>query len=209
MSIPKQPTVPPLSKQEIKIITDLTFLQPADFPQLESYDLLFVFGGSHPEIWQTVAKAYHEGKAKQLLITGGYMPGKKRPDSWIYGTTPEAHVIQMKLIELGVKKEQIIIEDRSTNSLENVRYAKEIFDFDTIQTMLFASKAFASGRQYRTLKKYLPDHVLLSPLLVHSTLQNKKVTRDDWMKETSHRSIVYGEYLRIYEYGKKGDIALL
>jgi len=193
----------------VKAITSILFLDPSDFPSLPSFDLLFVFGGSHPQIWETAAQAYHEGRAKQVLVTGGYKPNATRHSSWNYGTTPEAHVIRDQLIRLGVPKDVLIIEDRSTNSLENVLFAKKTVDFNRIQSVLFASKSFASGRQYRTLLKHLPPHLVYRPLIVHSTIGGRTVTRDGWINDPQHRQIVFGEYLRILHYGKKGDLVPL
>ncbi|MBA4493957.1 YdcF family protein [Paenactinomyces guangxiensis] len=204
--IPRYPKTPRLSREQAEALTQIVFVDQKEFPVQSSYDLLFIFGGSHPKLWEVSAQAYIEGKCRQILVTGGYKPNVKRHSSWKYGTTPESHVIKWRLVEKGVREEDIIIEDRSTNSLENVLYAKEIFDFGKVRNLLFVCKSFASGRQYRTLKKHLPSYIQFTPLTIDIKLNNTQITRGNWMNHPGHRSLVYGEYLRIIAYGKKGDL---
>jgi uncharacterized SAM-binding protein YcdF (DUF218 family) len=206
VGIPKFPDPPAFTKEQIDEITKLTFLNRDDFDYEKPFDLLFVFGGYHPEIWETAKKAYDQGLARLILVTGGYKEGATRHESWTYGTTPESRVIKRKLIELGVPEEHILIEDRSTSSLENVLFAKEIFDFTQIRRLLFVSKAFASGRQWRTLIRHLPKEVYCAPYHAYTSINKKAVTETGWMHTYEHRQIVYGEYLRIMSYSRKGDI---
>jgi hypothetical protein len=206
MRIPKFPEPPSLTNEQIREITRLTFLNMEEYDYSRPFDLLFVFGGSHPEIWGTTKEAYDRGLAKRILVTGGYKETATRHESWTYGITPESHVIRRKLVDLGVPEENIIVEDRSTNSLENVLFAKELVDFTAIRRLLFVSKAFASGRQWRTLKRHLPKEMDYAPYLAHTTINKIPVTRIDWPQISEHRQVVYGEYLRIVAYGQKGDI---
>lgn len=205
--IPKYPEVPPLIEKQIQQLTRIVFLEEElnSFPQ--KADLIFVFGGSHPGCWQTAYQAYQAGLADKILLTGGVKPFVIRHPTWTYGNTAEAQVMKMKLQELGVPEKLIIVEDQSTNTLENVLFAKGIFNFQTISNIVFISKSFGAGRGYRTLKKHLPSNIQLTPYPFPTTLRsNQMVTRHNWMHDPESRSFVYGEYLRMLEYGEKGDI---
>jgi uncharacterized SAM-binding protein YcdF (DUF218 family) len=206
MDIPKFPELPPLTQEQMEEITKLTFLHRDRFDYEKPFDLLFVFGGSYPMIWETAKKAYDQGLAPLILVTGGYKEGATKHESWTYGKTPESRVIRQKLMELGVPGECIFIEDRSANSLENVLFAKEIFDFTRIRRLLFVCKAYAAGRQWRTLRRHLPGDLYCAPYPAYTSINQEAVTETGWMNRPDHRQIVYGEYLRILYYGRKGDI---
>ncbi|MCT1403734.1 YdcF family protein [Paenibacillus sp. p3-SID867] len=87
--------------------------------------------------------------------TGGVSPTGIKYENWV----AEAHVIVNKLTEAGIPLNVIVYEDRSRNTLENVLFAKEIFDFDTIESLLIVCKSHGAGRQYRTLSKHLPQKI--------------------------------------------------
>lgn len=207
MSIPKYPEVPDLTEEQIQALTNIIFLEEALFQYQQKYDLIFVFGGSHPGNWQTAFHAYRDRLADKILLTGGIKPNVIRHKEWKGGDTAESHVMRKQLLKLGVPEKALIIEDRSTNSLENILFAQELFDFKSVRNVLFICKSFAAGRQYRTLKKHLPKQIHIAPYPFDSSLINDQiVTRDNWMNDSNSRSFVYGEYLRILAYGTKGDI---
>jgi uncharacterized SAM-binding protein YcdF (DUF218 family) len=208
--IPKYPEVPPLTDKQIQKLTNIVFLEGEPFLFKQKYDLIFVFGGSHPGCWKTAYQAYQERLADKILLTGGIKPFVIRHSDWTYGSTSESQVMKGKLLELGVPENSLIVEDRSTNTLENVFFAKELFDFQYIQSLVFICKSFAAGRGYRTLKKHLPDHINLTPYSFDTSLLSKQmVTRHNWMDDPESRSFIYGEYLRMLTYGRKGDMVSL
>lgn len=207
--IPKFPQVPPLTDLQIDQLTSIVFLDEAIISP-QPADLIFVFGGSHPGCWETAAQAYLQSLAPLILLTGGSKPNVIRHSTWTYGTTAESHVMRDKLIELGIPLQAIRWEEYSTNSIENVIFAKEIVDFQQIQSLIFVCKSFATGRQLRTLQKQLPPHIKLTPYPFDTNLESEKViTRENWMEEEESRSFIYGEYLRMIAYGEKGHMVYL
>jgi uncharacterized SAM-binding protein YcdF (DUF218 family) len=115
-----------------------------------------------------------------------------------------------KLIILGVPEQKIIMEDRSTDSLENILFAKDMYDFSKVKKLAFICKSYAAGRQLRTLQMHLPSSIsLLAYPFDTSPWKNRVISRYNWMDEQDSRSYVYGEYLRILHYGEKGDIVPL
>ncbi|SNU91024.1 DUF218 domain [Streptococcus merionis] len=168
-------------------------------------DVLFIFSGTHPGHWEKAIEAYQKGYAKTIIVTGGRsLTGTAHPD-W-QGET-EAGVIINHLIAAGIPSSSIVAEKQSTNTLENVLYAKKIFDFDAIKSLMFICKSHATGRQWRTLTKHLPQHIPMIPYTFDTAYQETTITRDNWM--TTGRSRVWGEYPRICHYGEKGDITPL
>ncbi|MBD1372570.1 YdcF family protein [Hazenella sp. IB182357] len=196
-----------LSEVQIQKITEVVFSNPSSFPQLDTYDLMLIFGGSHPAIWRTATSAFWGNKTNKILITGGY---KKQPNlrhnTWIYGETPEAIVIREKLLQSGIPRSAVHIETRSTNSLQNVLYARATFPFHSTRTVLFVSKAYAVGRQYRTLKQHMPPHIQFTPLPVSVEISGKPLTPQNWLYHPVHRRFVLDEFRRIIHYGRLGHL---
>ncbi|MCH5585425.1 YdcF family protein [Shimazuella sp. AN120528] len=209
--IPKCPDVPPLTQEQIDLLTKIVFLDEDQvFPTNKKCDLLFVFGGTHPGCWETAFEIYQAKKVERILVTGGIKPGAIRHSTWKYGDRPEAHVIREKLLELGVSDKVILIEDRSTDTLENITFAKALFDFSSIQTLGFVCKSYGAGRQWRTLQKQLPANLSYIPYPFDtSPWENRRISRFNWMHTPEGKSYVYGEYLRILHYGQKGDLSPL
>ncbi|MDQ0222825.1 uncharacterized SAM-binding protein YcdF (DUF218 family) [Streptococcus moroccensis] len=202
--IPKSPDVPDLSAEDILFLTEVTF-GPSIAPS--PCDVLFVFSGTHPGHWEKAIEAYQKGLYQTILVTGGRsLTGTPHPD-WTGET--ESDIIIHHLLAAGVPESVIISEKKSTNTLENVTCAKQVFDFAQISSLLFVCKAHATGRQWRTLTKHLPAHITIVPYAFDTIYQGLPITRDNWMTTATGRSRVWGEYLRIVHYGKKGDITPL
>lgn len=204
--IPKTPDVPKLTVEEINFLTEVTF---GEQTPLTPCDALFVFGGTHPGHWEKAIEAYQKGLVKKIIVTGGVSPTGTPNPTWTHGQTPEAEVMVNHLLAAGIPKEIIVYENRSTNTLENVLFAKEIFDFSSIDSLMFVCKSHVAGRQWRTLAKHLPSHLTYVPYTFDAIYKGIPISRDTWMTTEIGQSRVWGEYLRILHYGKKGDILAL
>ncbi len=101
-----------MNQKEIKKITDYIFLKSS--PQ--KADLALVFGTRHQEAINKVYELYHNRLILKILISGG-----------INRVTGENESLKMsqKLVKLGVDQANIILEDCSTNTLENVLFSKK------------------------------------------------------------------------------------
>lgn len=205
--IPKAPEAPKeFSLEERHFLTETTFL-PSVEP--EKCDVLFIFSGTHPGHWEKAIEAWEKGYVEVIIVTGGRsLTGEAHPD-WVDKGQTEADVIIEHLMQAGVPTEAIVAEKVSTNTLENVIRAKEVFDFSKIKSLMFICKAHATGRQWRTLAKHLPSDLTYVPYAFDTTYQGTVIGRDNWWQTERGRSRVWGEYLRIVTYGQKGDILSL
>lgn len=201
--IPKSPQVPDLSEEQIAYLTEVCFGKVVE-PQV--CDALFIFSGTHPGHWEKAIEAYQKGYARQIIVTGGRSLTGQAHEDWKDEGQTEADVIIQHLLAAGVPKEAMVAEHRSTNTLENVTCAMEVFDFSTINSLMFICKSHATGRQWRTLAKHLPDHLAYVPFNFATTYHGQEINRHNWMETETGRSRVWGEYLRICHYGDKGDI---
>jgi hypothetical protein len=201
--IPKEPSVPELNDYQIERLTEITFLE---YIEPRPCDAIFVFAGTHPGHWERTIEAFKLGLSNQIIVTGGVSPtGVKHPD-WKDPKTPEADVIIEELTKSGISKDRITFENRSTNTLENVLFAKEVFDFSNLNSLLFICKNHAAGRQFRTLAQHIKNPITYIPYGFDTIYKNTSISRTNWMNSDVGRSRVYGEYLRIKYLGGIGHV---
>ena len=201
-SIPRAVAVEDLSPKEIEHITQTVFVASESQPA----ELLFIFGTStiDNEILESVARDCLQGRFPKVLVTG--LSGR------LYDETgkPVARIMRDELIARGVPSDIILVQDRSTNTLEDVAFSLDVLEKHDIspESIAFLCKAHHSGRCLRTLRKFFPSQTLL-PVTYLAEYEGVKVSKADWYKHPVSRGRVYGEYLRIIKYTERGDIAHL
>lgn len=182
-----------MESQEIKKITEYIFLKSN--PQ--QADLALVFGTRHQEAVDSVYGLYKNGLVSKILVSGG--------ENRITGEN-EALEMNKKLIEAGVSANDIILENKSTNSLENVLFSKQVIKekigFNKIKKIIAVVKHYHSRRALMTLKKYFPKNIEL--ILV--TYEIYGFNENNWFRTKSGKEKVIGEWCKISKYLKKGDI---
>ena len=201
-SIPREVAVEGLSPEEIEHITQTVFVTSEPQPA----DLLFIFGTStiDSEVLELVAHDCQQGRFSKMLVTG--LSGR------LYDETgkPVARIMRDELIARGVPLEVIHVQDRSTNTLEDVAFSLDVLEQHSIspESIAFLCKVHHSGRCLRTLRKFFPSQTL-SPVTYLAEYEGVKISKEDWYQHEVSRGRVYGEYLRIIEYTRRGDIAHL
>ncbi len=182
-----------MKQKEIKKITDYIFL--ASKPH--KADLALVFGTRHLEAIKKVYELYRDGFISKILISGG----KNR----VTGKN-EASEMNKKLIESGVKEKDIILENKSADSLENVLFSKRAIEekigFANIKKIIAVVKHYHSRRALMTLRKHFPKHVILIPV----TYEVYGFTRNNWFKTENGTKKVMSEWNKISKYLENKDI---
>ena len=182
-----------MNQDGLRKITDYIFLESK--PQRA--DLAIVFGTRYPEPIDKVFELYHNKLVSKILVSGekNKITGKK-----------EARVMRDRLIKLGVEKENILIEEESTNSLENVLFSKIIIEnkigFRNIKKIIAVVKHYHSRRALITLRKHFPKNIKLIP----APYDIFGFTKNDWFSKEKGREKVMSEWTKIQKYLKKGDI---
>lgn len=195
--IARQAKCPPLTPEEIEDITHTVFI-PSN-PQKS--DVLFVFGTRYSKKWPEVADLYKKGFAPYVYICGGILDTDQSPARII------SHVMFEDFMSLGVPEKALILDENSTNTLEDAVFGKKLFEENNIpyKKILFAAKGPHSGRCLRTLKKVFPDSELF-PFVYDYLYKGNNVTPEKWTESEFGRSHVWGEYQRIKKYSERGDI---
>jgi uncharacterized SAM-binding protein YcdF (DUF218 family) len=200
--IPREVAVEGLPQEAIEHITRTVFVASEFLPA----DLLFIFGTStiDNEVLKSVARDCRQGRFPKVLVTG--LSGR------LYYETGEslASIMRDELIAHGVPSDVILVQDRSTNTLEDVAFSLDVLEKHDISpnSIAFLCKAHHSGRCLRTLRKFFPSQTLL-PITYVVEYEGVRVSREDWYQHQVSRGRVYGEYLRIIEYTRRRDIAQL
>lgn len=88
-------------------------------------------------VWHA-ARLFHASKAPLILLTGGSNPE--------HSATSEAEAMAQFIQDLGVSPEAILLERRSRNTTENVKYSAEILAERGINRILLVTSAYHMPR---------------------------------------------------------------
>ena len=198
--IPREVALKDLSPEELEHITQTVFVTSDLHPVA---DLLFIFGTStiDSDALESVARDCQQEHFPKVIVTG--LSGR------LYSETgkPVAHIMRDELIARGVPSDIILVQDKSTNTLDDVAFSLDVLEKHSIspESIAFLCKAHHSGRCLRTLRKFFPSQTLL-PVTYIAAYDGVKIVEEDWYQHEVSRGRVYGEYLRIIEYSRRGDI---
>ncbi len=182
-----------MDQNEIKKITEYIFLQSNP----KKADLALVFGTRYVEAIDKTYELYRDKFINKILISGGFneVTGKN-----------EAEEIKGKLVNLGVKEQDIILENKANNSLENVLFSKKIIDekigFNNIKRIIAVVKHYHSRRAVMTLKKHFPKNIEIFP----ATYEVYGFTKNNWFRKKKGKEKVLSEWNKILKYLEKGDV---
>jgi len=108
--------------------------------------------------------------------------------------------------EMGVQEDRILIENRSTNTGENVLFTRRLLAEKGLdpQTFIVVQKPYMERRSYATFRKVWPEKNVL--------VTSPQASMDDYLNGYSHDtlsaddiiSIMVGDLQRIREYPAKG-----
>ena len=147
------------------------------------------------------AQLFLDGWAPLLIFSGGL--GSITSRLW---REPEADQFARIAVAMGVPAERILIENRSTNTGENVLLTKQLLAERHIDaaSFLVVQKPYMERRSYATFRKVWPEKEL--------RVTSPRVSFDDYLKKYSNETlsiddvvgIMVGDLQRIREYPAKG-----
>ena len=121
--------------------------------ELEKADFILVLGSSDLTVPKRAADIYNQGYADKVLVSGGF--GRLTKEL----TKPEADVFADILAENGVPKADILIENKSTNTGENIQFSYKLTVENSLKMdkIILVTKSYAEKRALATFKKQWPD----------------------------------------------------
>ena len=178
-------------------ITNLLFV--CDEPEIA--DLIMVFGAANESDMvrrtRRGVELYKAGFASRLLVSGGGVLARSRP---------EARRMADIALEMGVPVADLLVEDRSANTFENVQFSCELLQthslLEELDTVLLVSSEWHMRRLLLTAKKFMPAKIRF---LCYPTLD--RCNRTTWTNSELCRSEVENEAMLIGTFLETGALS--
>ena len=169
--------------------------------ELEKADAIVGFGSNDIIIAERAAKLFLDGFAPHLLFSGGL--GKGTEGIW---NKSEAETFRDIAVSLGVDSTLILVENKSTNTGENIRFSKQLLQENGIEakTIIFVHQPNMGRRIYAAIKKQWPE---VCPLIAPSecTLEQYLIVLGQTgVDENDLFSNIVGDFQRIDVFAKEG-----
>lgn len=164
---------------------------------LEKSDCILVLGSHDVRVADRAVQLYLDGWAPLIIFAGGL--GRLTEGLW---TETEADKFAAIALQKGVPKEAILVENRSTNTGENILFTQQLLQKHhlTPQSFIVVQKPYMERRSYATFKKHWPDKQLIvtSPQISFEEYPTEEIPLDNVLH------IMVGDMQRIKVYAEKG-----
>ena len=164
-------------------------------------DVIVGFGNFNTDIARRAAELYHQGYAPKVLFTGGL--GRNTE-----GLLPEPEAVRFARVamECGVPEQDILLEDRSTNTAENILFTRKLLEERGIPhgSVLGVHQPFMERRIQAAMGIYWPelDFRVTSPqVTIPEYLARAK---EQGITENASVSVIVGDFQRLELYARKG-----
>jgi len=164
---------------------------------VEKAEFILVLGSHDLRVADRATELYFEGWAPRIIFSGGL--GNFTKEMW---TETEADKFAAIAIKMGVPKESILVENKSTNTGENILFTQQLLAQQNLepQSFIVVQKPYMERRSYATFKKHWPDKKLIvtSPQISFEDYPTKEIPLERVI------NIMVGDLQRIIIYPAKG-----
>jgi uncharacterized SAM-binding protein YcdF (DUF218 family) len=169
--------------------------------QLAKADAILVLCSYDRSVAERGAQLLLEGWAPLLIYSGGL--GSITRHLW---SEPEADQFAAIAVSMGVPRDRIIVENRSTNTGENVAFTRRLLAERNLdpQSFIVVQKPYMERRSYATFRKVWPekDVIVTSPRASFDEYLEKY--SNDALTPDEVISIMVGDLQRIKLYPARG-----
>jgi uncharacterized SAM-binding protein YcdF (DUF218 family) len=164
---------------------------------LKKCDCILVLGSHDLRVAEGGAELYLQGYAPIIIFSGGL--GRLTQHMW---RETEAEQFARIAIEKGVPEKAILIEDKSTNTGENILFTQQLLKEHNLhpQSFIVVQKPYMERRSYATFKKHWPDKdvIVTSPQISFANYPTEEIPLEKVI------NIMVGDLQRIKVYAEKG-----
>jgi uncharacterized SAM-binding protein YcdF (DUF218 family) len=168
---------------------------------LETSDAILVLCSHDTTVADAAARLFLDGWAPLLIFSGGLGAVTRR--LW---TGPEADRFAAIAAAMGVPGDRILVENRSTNTGENVRFTRQLLAERQLQpaSLIVVQKPYMERRAYATVRRVWPE--------VRVAVTSPRIGLDDYLELAGRGplsireviSIMVGDLQRIRLYAERG-----
>ena len=169
--------------------------------ELSRADVILVLCSHDTAVAERGAQLFLDGWAPLLIFSGGLGSITRQ-----LMTRPEADQFADVAERMGVPRDRMLIENRSTNTGENVLFTKQLLADRglTPQSFILVQKPYMERRSYATFRKLWPEK--------QAIVTSPQVSLDEYLEKYSNDnlpvdevvSIMVGDLQRVKLYAEKG-----
>jgi uncharacterized SAM-binding protein YcdF (DUF218 family) len=164
---------------------------------LEKADCILTLGSHDLRVAERAAQLYLEGWAPLVVFSGGL--GNFTQETW---TETEADRFAAIAISMGVPEGSILVENKSTNTGENILFTQQVLAQKNLDpgSFIVVQKPYMERRSYATFKQHWPDKklVVTSPQISFENYPTEEIPLERVI------NIMAGDLQRIKFYPRKG-----
>lgn len=159
----------------------------------ENVDCILVLGSVKAAKYRVpvAVQAYKAGRASKIMLCGGKL--RVFPD----GKYSEAEHMRQAALALGVAEEDIILENGSQYTIENILFAlielQRSFWLNNVHSVLLVTAAYHMRRSLAIARYLFPEHIAVIPCPAN----DNNTRRDNWMNTPVGIERAKGEAMNI------------
>ncbi|WP_228108542.1 YdcF family protein [Terrisporobacter petrolearius] len=167
----------------------------------EKVEIILGLGSHDLFVARRCAELFLKGYGDNIIFTGGF--GRITKNIW---NMTEGEKFTEVAIDMGVPKNKIIIENKASNTGENISKTKKMLkNLDLYpSSFLIVDKPYRERRTFATIKKQWPEINFLITSPQHSYEEYCSFYSDGEISKDEFISIMVGDLQRIDLYGKNG-----
>ncbi len=164
---------------------------------LRPADCILALGSHDLRVAERTAELYFQNLAPLIIMSGGL--GNFTKEIW---SEPEARKFARIAVNKGIPADSILIEDKSSNTGENILYTRAMLKEREIKVMkiIVVQKPYMERRSFATIRKVWPEPKIMvtSPQISFEDYPTKEIPTERVI------NIMVGDLQRIIEYPSKG-----
>ena len=159
----------------------------------ESADCIIVLGSVKATKYRVpvAVDAYKAGRARKIMLCGGALR------DFSVGKCSEAEHMYNAVLELGISEENVILENSSQNTVENILYAlvelQRTFWLNRVRRVLLVTTSYHMRRSLAIARYLFPTHIAIVPCPAN----DNNTRRDNWMNTAVGVERAKGEAMNI------------